>query len=103
MVDVGSVTQPAADSPLCPPTVQSDSFLSRDTLAKLLSIPERDSKASVRQTLGEPYCTLSPLEVRAGVQADREVYPLAFDDNAWVVVLYEGEEYAGYDFKFAND
>ncbi|MGB3615582.1 MAG: hypothetical protein WBA10_17440 [Elainellaceae cyanobacterium] len=103
MVDVGGVKQPAAEQSVCQPAVQSEAFLSRDALAKLLSIPERDSKVAVKQALGEPYCVLSPMEVRAGVQADREVYPLAFDENAWVVVLYEGEEYAGYDFKFTHN
>lgn len=107
MVDVGSVKQPAekqaVEQAVCQSIVQSEAFLSRDALAQLLSIPERESKAVVKQVLGEPHCTLSPLEIRAGVQAEREVYPLTFDEKAWVIVLYEGDEYAGYDFKFAND
>ncbi|MGF1514009.1 MAG: hypothetical protein ACFB5Z_09990 [Elainellaceae cyanobacterium] len=101
MVDIGSIRRPAAESSICQ-TVQAEEFLSREGLTSLMAIPERDSKAAVKQVLGEPYCQLSPIEVRAGVQAEREAYPLAFDPDAWVIVLYEGEEYAGYDFKFSG-
>ena len=97
-----TVRQPAVDNPVCQSVVQ-EAFLSRETLAQLIAIPERQPKAEVQQVVGEPYCRLAPVEVRAGVQAEREAYPLAFDANAWVVLLYEGEEYAGYDFKFPND
>ncbi|WP_179228673.1 hypothetical protein [Leptolyngbya ohadii] len=31
--------------------------------------------------------------------SERAVYPLAFDRQTWLVVLYEGEEYAGYQFR----
>ncbi|NJP12002.1 MAG: hypothetical protein HC866_23115 [Leptolyngbyaceae cyanobacterium RU_5_1] len=27
-------------------------------------------------------------------------YPLAFDPQTWFIVLYEGDEYAGYSFSF---
>ncbi len=103
MVDVGSIRQPAVKSTVCQSVAQTEAFLSREQLASLMAIPERSSKAAVRQAIGEPYCALSPLEVRAGVQAEREAYPLAFDAKTWVIILYEGEEYAGYDFKFPND
>ncbi|MGF1537030.1 MAG: hypothetical protein ACFB4J_11190 [Elainellaceae cyanobacterium] len=103
MVDVGSLRQPQTEAAVCQSVVQADAYLSREHLASLMAIPERDSKATVKQALGEPYCTLSPVEVRAGIPAEREAYPLAFDPDAWLIVLYEGEEYAGYDFKFPND
>ena len=41
-------------------------------------------------------------EVRAGVSAERAAYPLAFDPNTWLVVLYEDEEYVGYGFKLQH-
>ncbi len=84
----------------CEAIVQTDARLSREQLAKLLTVPERDAKKSIRQIVSEPYCRLSPLQVRAGVQAEREAYPLAFDPNTQLVILYENDEYAGYRFRF---
>jgi hypothetical protein len=52
--------------------------------------------------MNAPYCRLSELEVRAGVRAQREAYPLAFDPQTWFVVLYEGDQYTGYSFSFRH-
>lgn len=92
----------AAQKDLCQEVTQSTAVLSREQLAKLLAIPERSEKKTVREIVETPYCTLPHLEVRAGVQAVREAYPLAFDPDTWLVVLYEGEEYAGYGFSVQN-
>lgn len=89
----------AASTEPCEAIMRSDARLSRDQLAKLLTIPERDSKENVRKVVSEPYCRLAPMEVRAGVRAEREVYPLAFDPTTQVILLYEGDEYAGYRFR----
>ncbi|MEL6777605.1 MAG: hypothetical protein AAFO06_10140 [Cyanobacteria bacterium J06597_16] len=83
----------------CSTDITETARLSREQLLKLLSIPERDNKSRVRQVVQEPYCQLSSLEIRAGVNAEREAYPLAFDPNTTLVILYENEEYAGYRFK----
>ncbi len=85
---------------VCQVMVQSQSFLSRKQLSQLLTVPERGTRAQVRQVMKEPYCKLSAVEVRAGVKAEREAYPLEFDPKVWIVVLYEGDEYAGYSFSF---
>ncbi len=98
--DVGTLFQPEAVSDVCQEVVQPDARLSRDDLSKLITIPERDPKTEVREVVREPYCLLPNIEVRAGQQAEREAYPLAFDPQTWVVLLYEGEEYAGYAFSF---
>jgi hypothetical protein len=82
----------------CQGKVQSQSVISREQLSQLLMIPERDRKVKVRRVLKAPYCILPSVEVRAGVKADREAYPLAFDPQTRLIVLYEGEEYAGYSF-----
>lgn len=82
----------------CQEVVQSDAALSREQLAKLLTVPERDTKTKVREIVQEPYCKLPGLQVRAGVTAEREVYPLAFDPQTQLVILYESDEYAGYRF-----
>ena len=77
----------------------STAQLSREQLLALLAVPERDTKARIREIVAEPYCQLSALNVRAGVKAEREAYPLAFDPNTTLVILYENDEYAGYRFK----
>jgi len=64
-----------------------------------LAVPERDRKSKVEEILKQPYCQLPTLEVRAGIAAERVAYPLAFDPQSWLVILYEGDEYAGYEFR----
>ncbi len=91
-----------AVSNVCREVVQADAVLSREALSQLLTIPERDRKESVRLVIREPYCRLPSVEVRQGVMAEREAYPLAFDPQTWFVVLYEGDEYAGYSFVFQH-
>ncbi|WP_068818026.1 hypothetical protein [Phormidesmis priestleyi] len=88
----------APDDP-CQSAVKSKVTLSRDRLAQLLTVSEGDRKDKVRSILKEPYCTLA-IEVRSGVKSDREAYPLAFDPQTWLIVLYEGNEYRGYAFSF---
>lgn len=89
-----------AEHDACQGTVNSQAVISKEQLAQLLTVPERDPKTRVRDILNEPYCQLPSLQVRAGVAAEREVYPLAFDPQARLVILYEGDEYAGYRFSF---
>lgn len=105
MLDVGrsspSQANSTPDEP-CIGEVNPDVVLSREQLAAFLTIAERDAKDRVQALLQAPYCNLSPLEIRAGIPAERVVYPLAFDPETWLVVLYEGDEYAGYQFRFAQ-
>lgn len=98
----GSQSQPqaAAVANSCQQIVQEKSVLSRDQLSELLAISERSSKAAVKKVIAEPYCIMPSVAVRQGAEAEREAYPLAFDPQTWLVVLYEGDEYAGYDFSF---
>lgn len=84
----------------CESLIQTEATLSREQLAQLLTIPERDAKQRVRQIVAEPYCTLPELRVRSGVVAEREAYPLEFDPKTQLVILYENDEYAGYRFNF---
>lgn len=84
----------------CATDIVKSARLSRAQLLELLSIPERDSKTKVREIVKEPYCQLSSLNIRADVKAEREAYPLEFDPNTALVILYENDEYAGYRFKF---
>lgn len=82
----------------CEQVVQADTVLSKNQLAQLLTISEGDQKQRIREIVKQPYCTLPSLEVRVGATAQREAYPLEFDPNTWLVVLYEGEQYTGYRF-----
>lgn len=98
----GLLPAPAPEKTVCQEIVQSKSILSRDQLSHFLSVPERSSKTQVRQVMKEPYCQLPPVDVRSGVSSHREAYPLAFDTQTWLIVLYEGDEYVGYTFSFRH-
>jgi hypothetical protein len=91
---------PAKDS--CQQVIRETAVLSREQLAQVLSVPERANKQAIRQVMQLPYCRLSTIQPRAGITAEREAYPLAFDPKTWLVVLYEGDEYAGYSFSFRH-
>ncbi|EKQ67657.1 hypothetical protein OsccyDRAFT_3940 [Leptolyngbyaceae cyanobacterium JSC-12] len=91
-------SMPAKD--ICQEVIEPKSVLSRDVLAKLLAIPEGSNREQLRQVMRSPYCRLPNIQVRSGATAEREAYPLAFDPQTWLIVLYEGEFYAGYSFSF---
>lgn len=97
---IGSTTTPGRLTLGCTTVVQADSQISREQLAQLLAIPERDPKARVLDIISQPYCQLPSLQVRAGVLAERAAYPLAFDPDIQLIILYENDEYAGYRFSF---
>jgi hypothetical protein len=82
----------------CQETAQPQAKLSKQQLIKLLTLPEGESRSKIREIVKEPYCKLSSLQIRPGATADREAYPLAFDPQTQLVVLYEGDQYVGYRF-----
>lgn len=82
----------------CQEVVHSEAILSKQQLAKLLVVSEGDQKQRIREIIKEPYCKLDSLQIRAGATAQREAYPLEFDPQTWLVILYEGEQYTGYRF-----
>ncbi|MEM6256228.1 MAG: hypothetical protein AAF821_25220 [Cyanobacteria bacterium P01_D01_bin.156] len=92
----------SAKKDLCQNIVSSQTVLSRQQLTQLLTVPERENRQAIETIVEAPYCTLNAIEVRAGVTAERAAYPLAFDPNTWLVVLYENEEYVGYGFKLQH-
>ena len=83
----------------CVGQINSNVAVSREQLANFLTVSERGAKNTVLDILQMPYCDLPEIEVRAGVPAERSVYRLAFDPQTWLVVLFEGDEYAGYQFR----
>lgn len=101
LADLRSVFTPTTPAPAqCQEMIQPEAVLSRKKLSQLLTVPERDRRATVQAIVSEPYCRLSSIEIRAGVVAERHAYPLEFDPQTWFVVLYEADEYAGYAFVF---
>ena len=80
----------------CQEVVQPQAKLSKAQLARLLTVSEGDRQQKVRDILKQPYCKLANLQIRADTPAQREAYPLEFEDHTWLIVLYEGEQYAGY-------
>lgn len=85
----------SVDELQCAEVVTPDAALSRERILKLMTIAEGATKTRVRSVLKAPYCRLKPITVRAGVAAEREVYPLEFDPKIWVIVLYEDDNYVG--------
>lgn len=96
----GLLPKMASAKDSCQEVISEKAVLSREQLAQVLSVPERANKQAIRQVMKLPYCRLATIQPRAGINADREAYPLAFDPKTWLVVLYEGDEYAGYSFSF---
>ena len=83
----------------CQKIVQPRAALSRQQLTQLMTVPERGKRSQVENILKDPYCGMHSLSIRAGAMTERDAYPLAFDPQTWLVVLYEGETYVGYGFK----
>jgi hypothetical protein len=94
----GSFARMTRRAESCQGTVSDGVVISREQLAEFLTISERDARSRVEDVLKAPYCQLPNLEVRAEATSERFVYPLAFDPKTWLIVLYEGDEYAGYRF-----
>lgn len=94
---IAAQLQPIDDNH-CVQVVKSQAVLDRQALAKLLTVPEGKSRAQIQAIVKTPYCKLPTLNVRVGEKTEREAYPLAFKPDTWLVVIYEGDTYAGFDF-----
>ncbi|HSM81287.1 MAG TPA: hypothetical protein VLS96_06355 [Nodosilinea sp.] len=97
---LGQSQEQAVEPFTCIKQEQTQALLSRDQLKQLLETDLQAPRATVKEFLRQPYCVLSPGKTEAGQPAEREAYPLEFDPQTWLVVLYEGDRYAGYDFRF---
>jgi hypothetical protein len=95
----GNVLNEASSNQSCQGVINETVKISRNQLAQFLTVPERASKANVQDILLQPYCNLPSMEVTAGVPAERVAYPLEFRQQMWLIVLYEGDEYAGFDLR----
>jgi hypothetical protein len=68
--------------------------ISRTTLKWLIDAPIGSDRSFIEQRLGPPYCFLS--------EGERVSYPAAWDPALWLVIVYTGKRYQGYDFSFGN-
>lgn len=94
----GSLGRITRRTETCQGAVNEGVVISRQQLIEFLTISERDPRTRVEEILKAPYCQLPSLEVRAKAIAERFVYPLAFEPQTWLIVLYEENEYAGFRF-----
>ncbi|MEM9164337.1 MAG: hypothetical protein AAGC54_14875 [Cyanobacteria bacterium P01_F01_bin.4] len=84
-----------APQPICQEVVRSEARLSREQLSRLLSIPEAASKEAIQRIVDTPYCIL-----KSAKAVHHAAYPLEFDPNTWLVLVYEDGAYRDYDFVF---
>jgi hypothetical protein len=96
------VLQSKAEIDHCQEMVQPKTVLSRQQLTQLISVTENTSQESIKAIANVPYCKLSSIKLATGAIAERDAYPLAFDPDTWLIILYEGNQYAGYDFSFRH-
>ncbi len=96
VADLSTFKAPTSAANVCAETINAKTSLSQQQFAQFLTVPERHQKQHVRSIVQDPYCRLPNLEVRSGVKAEREAYPLAFNPHTQLVILYEGDEYAGF-------
>lgn len=87
----------------CQQKVESQSVLSRAELSELLTVPKGSPKDTVQTLINAPYCTLAPIALSEGTTAERAAYPLEFDPQTWLIVRYENDEYADFDFSFRRE
>jgi len=84
---------------VCGEIVQPDVLVSQEQLNQLSEVPIYSPSDKVKKILKQPYCRLPALSIRTGALTEREAYPMAFDQQTFLVVLYEGKNYVGYGFK----
>ncbi|MBF2079268.1 MAG: hypothetical protein IGR76_12300 [Synechococcales cyanobacterium T60_A2020_003] len=91
----------SASSPLrCTQLVQPNQTLSREQLTALRNLDGQQQQADLQDRLGQPYCQIATISDSAGASFTGDAYPLEFDPQIWLVVLYSGDAYAGYQFEF---
>ncbi len=91
--DIAPPTTGPDPSQFCQEMVQPKAVMSRDQLAQLLAVPERGDRTKVQSIVKQPYCRMANLSIRAGTVTERVAYPLDFDPQTWLVILYEGKSY----------
>jgi hypothetical protein len=81
----------------CAATGNTTARISRADLAWLIEVPVGSDRASMMRRLGTPYCFL-----HNGNDLIKVTYPGAWEPSTWIVVIYQGDRYAGYDLSYGN-
>ncbi|MCU0565461.1 MAG: hypothetical protein MUF49_02565 [Oculatellaceae cyanobacterium Prado106] len=97
-IHLGSLTGGRSQAQECDGETNGGGVITRQQLAEFLTISERDTRSRVEEVLPTAHCQLPGIEARAGATAERKVYLLDFNTEARLIVLYEGDEYAGFQF-----
>lgn len=95
LIPSGEKAAASTTSNECVNIINEDARLSGADAVKLASLPERSPKEGVEELVGEFYCDLESLEVRAGVESTRQMIPLEKDNTKSVIVMFEGETFVG--------
>jgi len=91
----------ASTEPECQGPTNPSGVVSRQQLSQLLTVPEAASKQDLQTLLQSPYCQVAmPGAEQPSSLSD--AYPLEFDPQTWLIVTYEGDRYARYDFSFRD-
>ncbi|MBU6228587.1 MAG: hypothetical protein KGQ93_02695 [Cyanobacteria bacterium REEB459] len=104
MVGLSPHSGPVVESPTltgeCIKIEKTVNGLSRDRLKAMLALPVPAPQATLKSLLTSPYCVLKPSPNEQAEGLERQAYPLEFDPQTWLVVIYQGDLYQGYDFIF---
>ena len=91
-------TTPASDEQtLCTQMLNPGTRISRPSLAWLIGLPVGSAQAQVTGRLGTPYCLL---EGSGGLT--QFAYPCEWEPSTWLVITFQDEQYAGYEFSFEH-
>lgn len=85
------------EQPSCTQTLNPGTRISRPSLAWLVSIPVGSAQAQITERLGTPYCLL---EGSGGLT--QFAYPCEWEPFTWLVINFQNEQYAGYEFSFEH-
>lgn len=77
-------------------TPSQTAAINAQQLTEILLLAERTKTTGLQNILPAPACTLPDIEMRPGAILKRNVYRLAFNDKAVLIVGIEGDEYVGF-------
>lgn len=92
---VPAPTSVSTKSTPCLQVENSTAKISRSTLAWLIDVPVGSDGQAVMKRLNTPYCFLSNTTTLT-----KAAYPCEWDPATWIIVTFQNQQYAGYDFSF---
>ncbi len=77
--------------------------LTRAQLARLNALQPPVSSQTIREIVGDrAYCRFPDVAALGGGTIQRFAFPMEWDPENWVLLLFQGENYIGLDFSFDN-